>query len=196
MYLTHDNSICVYLCTVSSGRTEKSGKWESSGKGQYLEGGLSAGAMLVDQRFLPRVIEGEIRCLMVAQRLVAIVHKKPRPGGYSATLQSGAVYTSYEPNDPLFAPLVQTLQTDLPKLRSMFQFSEDQAFPLLWTVDFMYGDKDSDGKNTVFHVGEFNCACVGITQQLHLADLVGQTAVDICFATAVYKTNNEEEVKE
>lgn len=51
---------------------------------------------LIDQRFLPRIIEGEIRVNMIFDKPVQIVHKKPTEGGVSATLASGATYTSYE----------------------------------------------------------------------------------------------------
>lgn len=171
-----------------NGRTEKSGTWESTGTGKYLEGGVESGAMLVDQRFLPRVVEGEVRCLMVGQKLVGIVHKKPKEGGYSATLQSGAVYTSYEPDAPEFESLVKAFKSDLPKIMTSFGIA-DQQLPLLWTADFMYGDKDKQGKDS-FYVGEFNCACVGITQQLHFADLVGKTAVETCFPSVENKCSD------
>lgn len=163
-----------------NGRTEKSGTWTSTGRGKYLEGGIEAGAMLVDQRFLPRIVEGEVRCLVVGEELVALVHKKPAEGGLSATLQSGAVYTSYGADAPEFKNLVDAFRADLPAVMSSFGVS-DQELPLLWTADFLYGDKDENGKDT-FHVGEFNCACVGITQQLQLASLVGKTAVKTCFS--------------
>lgn len=48
-----------------NGRSESSGEWHSTGKGKYFDGGIEANAMLVDQRFLPRIVEGEVRCLMV-----------------------------------------------------------------------------------------------------------------------------------
>lgn len=46
--------------------------------------------LLVDQRFLPRIVEGEVRVLMILDRPVYVVHKKPAEGQLSATLFSGA----------------------------------------------------------------------------------------------------------
>jgi hypothetical protein len=59
-----------------NGRTENSGIWESTGEGRYLEGGVDSGAMLVDQRFLPRIVEGEgeVRLNMIGSELVNLVH--------------------------------------------------------------------------------------------------------------------------
>ena len=48
------------------------------------------GSQLINQRFLPRITEGEIRVLMIFDRPVQIVHKKPGRKGFSATLFSGA----------------------------------------------------------------------------------------------------------
>lgn len=63
------------------GRTEMSGEWTSTGQGRYFEGGAQAGSLIVDQRFLPRISEGEVRCLFVGSELVEIVHKVPKEGG-------------------------------------------------------------------------------------------------------------------
>uniref|UniRef100_A0A6U2PK73 DUF6815 domain-containing protein n=1 Tax=Leptocylindrus danicus TaxID=163516 RepID=A0A6U2PK73_9STRA len=174
-----EHTVAEFLEFCVNGRTEVSGEWHSSGDGKYLEGGIEKGAMLVDQRFLPRIVEGEVRCDMVGDKLVELIHKKPKAGGLSATLQSGAVYTKYPPDAPEFENLVANFKLDLPRIMEAFGIS-DQPLPLLWTADYIFGEKDEDGKDT-FHVGEFNCSCVGITQQLHLAELVGETAFRFCF---------------
>ncbi len=51
-------------------------------------------SQLINQRFLPRITEGEIRVLMIFDRPVQIVHKKPGRKGFSATLFSGARHDS------------------------------------------------------------------------------------------------------
>jgi glutathione synthase/RimK-type ligase-like ATP-grasp enzyme len=158
------------------GRTAKSGHWESLGRSRYLEGGIKAGAMLVDQRFLPRIAEGEVRVLMVGPNLVELVHKKPKAGGVSATLQSGAIYTNFKPDAPEFASLVENFQHDMPKIMACFGMA-DQPLPLLWSVDYIWGDKDEKDRDT-FYVGEFNCTCVGITKNLNVVDLVARTAIE------------------
>ncbi len=161
---------CIY------GRTEGGPEWTSTSNGRYFEGGLQAGAMVVDQRFLPRIVEGEVRCLMVGSELVEIVHKKPKEGGLSATLQSGALYTKYAPDHPKFAKLVENFKDDIPHIMGCFHFSE-QPLPLLWTADYIYGETDAD-----LYVGEINCSCPGITQQLEVAKTVAKVAVSAIFA--------------
>lgn len=158
------------------GRTTCGGAvWTTKSNGKYFEGGLQAGAMIVDQRFLPRIVEGEVRCLMVGSELVEIVHKKPKEGGLSATLQSGASYTKYEPGHPKFSNLVKNFNDDLPHIMASFNMA-DQPLPLLWTADYIYGATDND-----LYVGEINCTCVGITQQLHHATTVAKVAVHTIF---------------
>ena len=159
-----------------NGRTELSGEWVSTGIGKYLEGGIESGAMLVDQRFLPRVVEGEVRITMVGSELIGLVHKKPEEGGLSCTLQSGAVYTNYPTDAPEFKTLVDKFNADIPYILECFGM-KDQPLPLLWTADFIYGEPDEEGNDT-FYVGEFNCSCVGVTQQMEFADLVGKTALE------------------
>lgn len=159
-----------------NGRVGPSCAWTTTSDGKYFEGGLAAGAMVVDQRFLPRIVEGEVRCLMVGSELVEIVHKKPKEGGLSATLQSGAIYTKYSPDDPKFTKLVENFKSDIPHIMDSFDMS-DQPLPLLWTADYIYGESDED-----LFVGEINCSCVGITQQLHHATIVANVAVEAVFA--------------
>ena len=139
---------------------------------QYIVGEQG---QLIDQRFLPRIVEGELRVNMIYDTPTEIVHKKPADGGISATLKSGAKYVSYKPDDPQFAALMDTfIKHDLPKIMPTLGL-EGQPFPLIWTTDFILGPKDAGGKDTYF-VGEFNCSCVGITQQLYLAEKVGGRA--------------------
>lgn len=159
-----------------NGSVNTASEWTTTSNGKYFEGGLAAGAMVVDQRFLPRIVEGEVRCLMVGSELVEIVHKKPKEGGLSATLQSGAVYTTYSPQHQKFSKLVSNFKSDIPHIMECFNMA-DQPLPLLWTADYIYGDSDDD-----LFVGEINCSCVGITQQLHHAQVVADVAVRTVFA--------------
>ena len=81
---------------------------------QYVEG---EDGQLIDQPFLPRISEGEVRVNMIYDTPTEVVHKKPAPGGISATLASGAQYTTYSPSDPAFAALMQKfLHQDLPHI--------------------------------------------------------------------------------
>ena len=81
---------------------------------QYIEG---EDGQLIDQRFLPRIVEGELRVNMIYDKPTEIVHKKPAEGGISATLASGAKYVSYKPEDPNFATLMDNfINKDLPNI--------------------------------------------------------------------------------
>ena len=163
------------------GRSEYSGVWTSTGQGRYFEGGLEAGSMMVDQRFLPRIVEGEVRCLFVGSELVEILHKKPAEGGLSATLASGAIYTKYAPDDKKFARLVQHLNKDVPRIMASFGMS-DRPLPLLWTADYIYGETDDD-----LYVGEINCSCPGITQQLEIVPIIARVAIETVFPETAAK---------
>ena len=141
---------------------------------QYIVG---ENGQLIDQRFLPRIVEGELRVNMIYDKPTEIVHKKPAEGGISATLKSGAKYVSYQPDDPMFKKLMDDfVNKDLPQIMPNLGM-EGMPIPLIWTSDFILGDK-VDGEDTYF-VGEFNCSCVGITQQLHLKDQVADAVIKI-----------------
>jgi len=156
---------------------------------QYLEGGPENGAQLIDQAFMPRITEGEVRVLMIGDRPVEILHKKPKEGGVSATLKSGATYTKYEPDAPEFARLMHSfIDRDLHNLLKVLGM-EEQPLPLLWTADFILGAPKPpwiDGKDYYF-IGELNCACVGITTQLHLTPVVAEQAIKIAEAHRLRK---------
>jgi hypothetical protein len=74
---------------------------------------------------------------MISDEIVSLVHKVPKKGGISATLDSGAVYTSYSPNDEKFKGLSIQLKKDLPKMKGCFNM-EHIPFPLIWTIDYIY----------------------------------------------------------
>ncbi|KAJ1467556.1 hypothetical protein T484DRAFT_1986194, partial [Baffinella frigidus] len=141
---------------------------------KYLEGGEQEGAQIIDQAFMPRIVEGEVRVLFVGSTPVEIVHKKPKPGGLSATLKAGATYTKYAPDAPEFKRLMSAfVKRDLEQLLPVLGL-EEHPLPLLWTADFILGGPRPpwvDGKDYYF-IGELNCACVGMTTQLHLAPRV------------------------
>merc|ERR1712070_843822 len=134
------------------------GNWKSTFPGKYLEGGKEAGGQLVDQRLLPRIVEGEVRMQMVKDTLFSIIHKKPTAGNMSA-VGGIADYTFYTPDAPEFASLRAKFEADMPKIMSSMGL-ENEPLPLLWTADFI----PVDGHVAPYVVGEFNCSCVGISQ--------------------------------
>mgnify|MGYP002757731669 FL=1 len=128
---------------------------------QYIEGD---NGMLVDMRFMPRIVEGEIRILLVGDEPVFIVHKKPAEGGdnFSATLFSGAKYTYDKPES--WPELLEMFEKARPVIAEKLGDTKD--VPLIWTADFMLDDAP-DGTDT-YVLGEINCSCVGFTSELDM----------------------------
>ena len=140
----------------------KCGTWTSKGTGAYLAGGKAAGGQLIDQRFCPRIVEGEVRVLTSGSTCLQLIHKKPAEGGISAVLGTGSTYTFYGPDEPKYAELKRKLfDEDLPKIMPALGL-EGEPFPIVWTTDLIpyTGDDGSDQ----YTVGEFNCSCVGISK--------------------------------
>ncbi|WPF66614.1 MULTISPECIES: Cj0069 family protein [unclassified Corynebacterium] len=127
---------------------------------QYIVGD---NGMLVDMRFMPRIVEGEIRILLVGPDPVFVVHKKPAEGGenFSATLFSGAKYTYDSPE--AWQELVDLFAEVRPVIAEKLG---GDNIPLIWTADFML-DTAEDGSDT-YVLGEINCSCVGFTSELDM----------------------------
>merc|ERR1711904_658247 len=122
-----------------NGRTNpaKAGTWTSKGQGKYLEGGKAAGGQLVDQRFCPRIVAGELRYNCIGDELVGIIHKKPKEGGISAVGGTGSIYTFFGPDEPQFKNLTDKfLNQDLPLVMPALGL-QDEPLPLWWTADFI-----------------------------------------------------------
>merc|ERR1719189_785143 len=114
-----EHTVAEFIEFCINGRTGLSGQWTSKGVGKYLEGGKAAGGMLVDQRFCPRIVEGELRYNCVGDSLVGIIHKKPKEGGISAVGGTGSIYTYYGPEEPKFANLTKKyLEGDMKQIMS------------------------------------------------------------------------------
>merc|ERR1719271_2172583 len=132
-----EHTVGEFIEWCLNGRTAKSGTWTSKGTGKYLEGGKEAGGQLVDQRFCPRIVEGELRYNLVGPELVGIIHKKPKEGGISAVSGTGSVYTFYTPDEPKFADLKRKLFVeDLPKIMPALDLA-GEPFPIVWTTDLI-----------------------------------------------------------
>eukprot|EP00304_Pavlova_gyrans_P014918 CAMPEP_0206063226 /NCGR_PEP_ID=MMETSP1466-20131121/58124_1 /ASSEMBLY_ACC=CAM_ASM_001126 /TAXON_ID=44452 /ORGANISM="Pavlova gyrans, Strain CCMP608" /LENGTH=535 /DNA_ID=CAMNT_0053438595 /DNA_START=28 /DNA_END=1636 /DNA_ORIENTATION=- len=171
---------------------EGAGEWKSTFPGKYLEGGKEAGGQLVDQRFCPRISEGEVRMLMVGPVLQMIIHKKPE-GGLSA-VGGNSAYTYYKPGSPEYAGLEADFVTrDIPLLMKALDIEND-PLPILWTGDFIPVDGKEPG-TTEYVVGEFNCSCVGISKfqavcggEKTLADVSDADYFDACELTDLMGT--------
>jgi len=162
-----EHTVGEFIEFCVNGRNDKSGEWTSKGVGKYLEGGKEAGGQLVDQRFCPRIVEGELRYNCVKDALVGIIHKKPKEGGISAVGGTGSIYTYYGPDEPKFANLTKNfLEGDLAKIMPSLGL-EEEPVPLWWTTDFILSSPEgTPAEEEKWIVGEFNCSCVGISKCL------------------------------
>merc|ERR1719460_1520090 len=164
-----EHTVGEFIEWCLNGRTNpaKSGTWTSKGTGKYLEGGKEAGGQLVDQRFCPRIVEGELRYNLVGPELVGIIHKKPKEGGISAVSGTGSIYTFYGPDEPLFANLTDNfIKKDMLKVMPALGLA-DEPIPLWWTSDFINASPPgTPPAQEKWIVGEFNCSCVGISKCL------------------------------
>ncbi len=115
-------------------------------------------------RYLERISEGEIRVLLVNDKAISVVHKKPQEGEFSATLFSGAKYKYESPDDPKWKDVVKLTMKGLKDLQP---FLNGQNYPLLWTMDYIM-DYNEDGSDK-YVLSEINCSCVGITTELQYA---------------------------
>ena len=138
---------------------------------QYI---IGDNGMLVDMRFMPRIVEGEIRILLVGPHPVFVVHKKPAAGGdnFSATLFSGAQYTYDSPEK--WQELVDMFAEVRPVIAEKLG---GDNIPLIWTADFMLDDAPGGGDTYV--LGEINCSCVGFTSELDrgIQEMVAKEAI-------------------
>jgi Domain of unknown function (DUF6815) len=136
---------------------------------QYIGG---RNGMLIDMPFMPRIVEGEIRVLMLRRTPVYVVHKKPAQtkDAFSATLFSGAQYTYQKPEE--WPELMEMVSGNLDL---MIEKLGGYSIPLLWTADFML-DNDDEGNDT-YVLGEINASCVGFTTHLELAEQIADEVV-------------------
>jgi len=120
-------------------------------------------------RYLERISEGEIRVLLVNDKAISVVHKKPQEGEFSATLFSGAKYKYESPKDEKWKDVIK-LTTD--GLKDIKPYLNGKNYPLLWTMDYIL-DYNEDGTDK-YVLSEINCSCVGITSELQYAKEVAK----------------------
>ncbi|CAE8673280.1 unnamed protein product [Polarella glacialis] len=162
-----EHTVGEFIEFCVNGCNDKSGTWTSKGVGKYLEGGKAAGGQIVDQRFCPRIVEGELRYNQIGDAVVGIIHKKPKEGGISAVGGTGSIYTYYGPDEPKFKNLTDNfLKIDLPKIMPALDLA-NEPIPLWWTTDFILASPEgTPTEKEKWIVGEFNCSCVGISKCL------------------------------
>lgn len=118
-------------------------------------------SMLIDMPYLPRISEGELRLLLIANKPIAVIHKKPTNSvdAFSATMFSGAKYTVFQTET--FPNLIRLFEDNLHLILKNAKLKE---YPILWTADFIL-DFD-EIQNEKYVLSEINCSCVGIPEKL------------------------------
>lgn len=145
---------------------------------QYLEG---QNGMLLDMPFLERIVEGEIRVLMLRNKVVNIVHKKPAQtkDAFSATLFSGAQYRYDKPEK--WPELVKLVENMVPTMQNKLGGYD---LPLIWTADFIL-DTDKKTGEDIYVLGEINASCVGFTTFLELSEDIADEVLALLDAESV-----------
>lgn len=120
----------------------------------------------ISMPYLPLIKDGEFRFLMSKHRVVAVVHKRPvDANAFTATLRSGAVYTTYEPDDAANKPMVDAIVNWSNELKTTMKMDD---VPYWWSVDCIEDTMQegttvpsaNPGKRLV--LSEINCSCLGL----------------------------------
>merc|ERR1711933_237606 len=155
-----EHTVAEFIEWCENGRTDKSGEWTSKGSGKYFEGGAEAGGQMVDQRFCPRIEEGEARFVMIGKKLFRVEHYVyiGGVGGETKTTIYPASMEDFPDTDALPLKRIQNdLEQNLEEYVKALGLS-DKDIPLLWAADFIPVD---DHKKPMV-IGEFNCSCLGL----------------------------------
>jgi len=132
------------------------------------------GSYMVDQKFLPRITEGEVRLFMGCDSVLELMLRLPNAGSLSCgSAHSTKAFPSLD--DPEFSGLIKNFRETLPSLREAVGMGNEQL-PLLWCADFIRGE------GTSFILGEINCSCVGFQPphvQHGLVDSLGARLRDL-----------------
>jgi len=155
-----EHTVAEFIEFCVNGRTDKSGTWTSVGTGKYFEGGVEAGGQMVDQRFLPRIDEGEARFVMIGRQLNRVEHYV-----YIGGVGGETKTTIYKPGEEGFpyADIQKKLQDEVPVYLKALGLP-DSALPLLWAADLI----PVDNHKSPYVIGEFNCSCLGLAGFLNV----------------------------
>jgi len=152
-----EHTVAEFVEWCVNGNGGAAGEWKSKGVGKYFEGGREAGGQMVDQRFLPRISEGESRFMMIGTELNRVEHYV-----YIGGVGGETKTTIYGPDAEQYQATKAKLTEDLPKMMEAMGLSM-QNLPLLWAADFI----PVDNHTTELVIGEFNCSCLGLAGYLN-----------------------------
>jgi hypothetical protein len=104
--------------------------------------------VIVEQPYQPRLPEGMVRVYLTHDRVVGFTHQHP-PGLVAPGTELPSPSKVFEPPT---APQYQDIRTRaesewVPELRRILAL-EPRELPVIWDLDFLYGPKTLDGKDT------------------------------------------------
>jgi hypothetical protein len=112
---------------------------------------------ILDMPYLPGISEGEVRVFLIHDKPCYILHKKPKGGGFSATLFSGAEYSA-DSNLRRWDDVVAQTLWGLQKIR---KFLGSKPLPVIWSIDSIPG-LQADGRQS-YYFSDVNASCVGFS---------------------------------
>jgi len=151
--------------------------------GKYLEGGKEAGGMILDQKFYPRAVEGDLRITLVGNSVWSAEHAViPRAGSRSSGALSAALDTNatnmtnmtnnlfghaYQPislTDGKYKAVIDKFTKDFNNIAPAVGLRESDN-PLLWNVKLVNSsEKGCDVANEKWVAIDINCYCVGMPE--------------------------------
>lgn len=117
---------------------------------------------IIDQAFQPRLPEGMIRCYMSQEKVVGFGHQRIKalvapPVGQPPEEPGPRIMHDASASD--FQDLRMLMERDwVPAMQSILDLEND-ALPVLWDADFLYGPKNAAGKDS-YVLCEINVSCV------------------------------------
>jgi hypothetical protein len=109
---------------------------------------------MIDQPFQSRIGDGMVRLYLVRDRVAGFGHQAVNalvpaaPGAPPEDAPQAGPRLYYPPDLPQFQPLKDLMETRwLPELMRVCDVADD-ALPMLWDADFMFGPKTPDGADT------------------------------------------------
>jgi len=160
---TEEHTLSEVVEFFARGRTPNSGMWTTSGLGKYLMGGKEAGGMVLDQRFYPRVVEGELRLTLVGDSLWSAGMKAPQ----DSNNLGAAVVPQYEPidmDDSKYKAVIHKFMKDIQEITPAVGLKDSDA-PLLWNVELVNSsEKGTEAADEKWVAIDINCYCVGMSE--------------------------------
>ncbi len=109
---------------------------------------FSGTGCMVDQPFLPRIVDGMVRCYLTQDKVAGFAHQYPSDALPPETILGlPAQKTMYGPAEPRFKTLKASMESDwVPAMQRLLNV-ETSSLPAIWDADFLYGPKNELGED-------------------------------------------------